>query len=150
MVSIDHRKEQQRLAALYAVMSESELARLATDQKSLTEDALSVLESEFARRDLHFERQNLAPIADREDVKLVILRRFRDLPEALLAKGLLDSESIKCYLSDENTLAMNWMWSNALGGVRLWVKDEDVPRATEMLDHDFSNESEFTDSTDIK
>jgi hypothetical protein len=150
MASIDHQKEQQRLTALYASMSELELARLATDQRSLTEDALSVLELEFSRRGLHFERQKLARIADREDVKLVTLRRFRDLPEALLAKGMLDSESIKCFLSDENTLAMNWMWSNALAGVRLWVKEEDAPRATEMLNHDFSNESEFTDSTDNK
>jgi hypothetical protein len=150
MASIDHQKEQQRLAALYASMSESELARLAADQRSLTEDALSVLESETSRRGLHFERQNLAPIGEREDVKLVILRRFRDLPEALLAKGLLDSASIKCFLSDENTVRMDWLWSNALGGVRLWVREEDVRQAAELLDHDFSNEPEVTDSADNK
>src|ERR1700675_1171392 len=148
MPLIDHQKEQQRLAALYASMSESELARLANDQRSLTEDALHMLASEFSRRGLQFERQNLAAIADQEDVKLVILRRFRDLPEALLAKGLLDSAGIKCFLSDENTVRMHWMWSNALGGVRLWVREEDVRQAAELLDHDFSNEPEVTDSAD--
>ena len=48
-------------------------------------------------------------MANQEDVKLVAVRRFGDLPEALLAKGLLDSENIKCFLSDENTVGMNWM-----------------------------------------
>jgi hypothetical protein len=150
MALINHDKEQQRLAVLYASMSDSELARLANDQRSLTEDALHMLKSEFSRRGLQFERQNLAPIANQEDAKLVAVRRFRDLPDALLAKGLLDSENIKCFLSDENTVRMDWLWSNALGGVRLWVREEDVQQAVELLDHDFSNEAEVTDSGDNK
>jgi len=85
-VQINHQKEQQRLTALYTTKSDAELTELAQDQKNLTEDALSVLESEFLRRDLQFERQNLPAIAHEEDVKLVALRRFRDLPGALVAK----------------------------------------------------------------
>jgi hypothetical protein len=150
MAQIDRQKEQQRLTTLYSSMSETELTQLAQDQRLLTEDALHMLASEFSRRGLQFERQNLAAIADQEDVKLVILRRFRDLPEALLAKGLLDSAGIKCFLSDENTVRMHWMWSNALGGVRLWIREEDVPQAVELLDHDFSNEPGITDSADNK
>jgi hypothetical protein len=99
---------------------------------------------------LQFERQNLAPIADQEDVKLVALRRFRDLPGALVAKGLLDSAGIKCFLSDENTVRMDWLWSNALGGVRLWVREDDVAQAVELLDHDFSSDPEVTDLADNK
>jgi Putative prokaryotic signal transducing protein len=150
MTAIDHQKEKQRLAALYASLSETELTQLAKDQKSLTEDALHVLESEFLRRGLPFERQNLAAMANQEDLKLMALRRFRDLPEALVAKGLLDSANIKCFLSDENTVRMDWLWSNALGGVRLWVREDDVTQAVELLDHDFSNELEVTDSADNK
>ena len=104
MVQINHQKEQQRLASLYASKSDTELSELAQDQRSLSEDALRVLEAEFLRRGLQFESQNLAPIADEEDVKLVTLCRFRDLPGALVAKGLLDSAGIKCFLSDENTV----------------------------------------------
>ena len=99
---------------------------------------------------MQFERRNLAPIADAEDVKLVALRRFRDLPGALVAKGLLDSAGIKCFLSDENTVRMDWLWSNALGGVRLWVREDDLSESSALLGHDFSNEPEFTDSTDNK
>jgi Putative prokaryotic signal transducing protein len=150
MALIDHQKEQQRLATLYASMSDAELGELTQDQKNLTEDALRVLEAEFLRRGLQFESQNLAPIADEEDVKLVALRRFRDLPGALVAKGLLDSAGIKCFLSDQNTVRMDWLWSNALGGVRLWVREDDVAQAVELLDHDFSNEPEATDLADNK
>jgi Putative prokaryotic signal transducing protein len=148
MVQTNHQEEQQRLAALYASKSDAELAELALDQKNLTEDALGVLESEFLRRGLQFERQNLPPIADAEDVKLVALRRFRDLPGALVAKGLLDSAGIKCFLSDENTVRMDWLWSNALGGVRLWVREDDLTESAALLGHDFSSESEITDSAD--
>ena len=150
MALIDHHKEQQRLGALYGSKSDAELAELAQDKKNLTEDALSVLESEFLRRGLQFERQNLAAMANQDGVKLIALRRFRDLPEALVAKGRLDSVGIKCFLSDENTVRMDWLWSNALGGVRLWVREDDLSESADLLDHDFSNESEFTDSTDIK
>jgi Putative prokaryotic signal transducing protein len=150
MALIDHQKEQQRLGALYGSKSDAELAELAQDQKNLTEDALSVLESEFLRRGLRFERQNLAAMANQDDVKLMALCRFRDLPEALVAKGRLDSAGIKCFLSDENTVRMDWLWSNALGGVRLWVREDDLPESADLLGHDFSNEAEITDSADNK
>jgi len=139
-----------KVASLYASKSDTELSELAQDQRSLSEDALRVLEAEFLRRGLQFESQNLAPIADEEDVKLVTLCRFRDLPGALVAKGLLDSAGIKCFLSDENTVRMDWLWSNALGGVRLWVREDDVAQAVELLDHDFSSEPEVTDLADNK
>lgn len=132
MTKIDHDKERERLAATYAVMSELELTGLAQDQRSLTEDALSALESELSKRRLPFERQGLT-IADEPHVKLIAVRRFRDLPEALVAKGMLDSAGVKCFLSDENTVRMDWLWSNALGGVRLWVREDDLPDATSLL-----------------
>src|SRR5882762_5520319 len=108
MTLIDHAKERDRLAAAYAAMSELELAHLAQDQRSLTEDALSALESEFSKRGIPLERQALT-IADEPDVKLIAVRRFRDLPEALVAKGMLDSAGVKCFLSDENTVRMDWL-----------------------------------------
>ena len=125
-------------------MSDAELTELTQDQKSLTEDALRVLESEFLRRGLSFERQNLAEVIDKQDVKLVTLRHFKDLPEALVAKGVLDSAGIKSFLANENTMRM--AWSNVVGSVKLWVRQEDVPEATQLIGHDFSNEPEITDS----
>jgi hypothetical protein len=145
MTKIDHDRERERLAAAYAAMSELELASLAQDQRSLTEDALNALESELSKRGIPFERQELT-IADDPDVKLIAVRRFRDLPEALVAKGMLDSAGVKCFLSDENTVRMDWLWSNALGGVRLWVREDDLPDATSLLSSEYSNDADSKDA----
>jgi hypothetical protein len=56
------------------------------------------------------------------------------LPEALLAKSVLDSGGIECFLADENTIRMDWLWSNAMGGIRLCVKDVDADAAGQLLD----------------
>jgi hypothetical protein len=45
---------------------------------------------------------------------------------------------------------MDWLWSNLLGGVKLWVREEDVPQAVDVLGQDFSNEPEITDSADSR
>jgi Putative prokaryotic signal transducing protein len=142
MTNIDHERERERLAATYAEKSELELAALAGDQRALTEDALRALEAEFVKRGIPFERQGLT-IADDADVKLIPIRRFRDLPQALVAKGVLDSAGVKCFLSDENTVRMDWMWSNALGGVRLWVREDDLPDAATLLAPEYSEDADL-------
>jgi Putative prokaryotic signal transducing protein len=142
MTMIDHERERERLAAIYAEKSELELAGLAQDQRALTEDARYALETEFTKRGMNFERQELT-IADEPDVKLIAVRRFRDLPEALVAKGVLDSAGVKCFLSDENTVRMDWLWSNALGGVRLWVREDELPEAATLLSPEYSNDPEL-------
>src|ERR1700740_3321452 len=65
--------------------------------------------------------------------QLVTLWRYRDLPEALIARAKLDSQLIWCVLADENMVRLNWFISNAVGGVRLQVADEDAPVALDLL-----------------
>jgi hypothetical protein len=144
MTQIDHERERERLAAFYADKSELELAGLAHDQRALTEDALSALETELKKRGIPFERQ-APPIVDEDhpDVRLIALRRFSFLPEALVAKGVLDSAGLRCFLTDENTVRMDWLWSNALGGVRLWVREDDLPEAATLLSPEYSNAPEL-------
>jgi len=69
-----------------------------------------------------------------KDTQFVILRRYRDLPESVVAKSILDSEGIECVLSDENLVRMDWFWSGLLGGVKLWVRQQDIPEAKELID----------------
>jgi len=71
---------------------------------------------------------------DTEQTQFVIFRRYRDLPEALSVKSMLDSEGIDCVLSDENLVRMDWFWSGLLGGVKLWVRQQDVDQAQELTD----------------
>jgi hypothetical protein len=72
--------------------------------------------------------------------ELIVVRRFRDLLEAELAKGKLQSVGIDCFVADENTVRMDWFWSNAIGGLRLLVKPEDAETATALLDEPIPDE----------
>jgi len=64
---------------------------------------------------------------------LVTIAQFRDLPEALLAKGKLESAGISAWLLDDNVVRMDWFWANAVGGVKLRVRVEDVESAQQLL-----------------
>jgi len=65
---------------------------------------------------------------------VVSIRQFRDLPEALLAKGALDSADIESFLVDDNMIRMDWFWSNLMGGIKLCVKQEDAEAALDLLE----------------
>src|SRR6266852_5228583 len=62
----------------------------------------------------------------KDDQRFVILRKLRDLPEALLVKSILDSADIECFILDENTIRMDWLWSNLLGGFKICVRKADA------------------------
>ncbi len=62
-----------------------------------------------------------------------MIRRFRDLPEALLAQGTLESAGIESFLADENIVRMDWFWSNLIGGVKLMVSPADASAAIAIL-----------------
>jgi Putative prokaryotic signal transducing protein len=50
-----------------------------------------------------------------------------------IIKGRLESEGIYCFLKDELTVQSNNFYSNAVGGVKLQVLEEDVERARAIL-----------------
>jgi hypothetical protein len=56
-----------------------------------------------------------------ENQPFLILRRFRDIPQALLFWSIVNSAGIDSFLVDENTIRMDWFWSNFLGGIKLCV-----------------------------
>jgi len=126
-------RERQRLAANYAGMTDGELQRLARNAESLTELAWDALEDEMDRRHLEVSDDAPEPRQEMEVRELVTIRQFRDLPEALLAKGSLESAGIQAYLVDDNMIRMDWFISNLLGGVKLKVQPEDADVANEIL-----------------
>lgn len=119
---------------VYSRMSEEELSKVAADAVSLTPTALETLREEIARRGIDIS-VNLTPrgIDVAEFQELVTIRKFRDLPEAVMAKGLIESAGIECFLADDNLVRMDWFISNLIGGVKLQVKLEDVHAANEIL-----------------
>jgi hypothetical protein len=54
-------------------------------------------------------------------------------PEAAAIRLRLEAAGIPVFLADENTIAMDWLLSNAIGGIKVQVAEPDVPRACEIL-----------------
>jgi hypothetical protein len=137
MITLDPSDERQRLARLYAGMGPDELRELARSAAALTDLAKQVLRAELSRRKLDIELQDsVAPPSEIELRRLVTIRQFQMLPDALLAKGILESAGIECFLGDDVLIRMDWLWSNLLGGVKLRVKPEDIEVATRLLDEE--------------
>jgi len=53
--------------------------------------------------------------------------------DAHLLMGRLESEDIECWLQDENTVTINPIWTNAVGGIKLLVAKQDFSRAYEIF-----------------
>jgi hypothetical protein len=125
--------EHERIAGVYSAMSDEELGQIAESGDELSPAAQEALQAEAAKRGLKIE---IAPPRG-EDVfeynETVTLRQFRDLPEALLAKGSLESAGIQAHLVDDNMIRMDWFISNLLGGIKLKVRLEDAEAASEIL-----------------
>ncbi len=126
-------QERERIADMYSAMSDEELGQIAASGDELSVAAQAALLAEAAKRRLKIE---IAPPRGEDVFELnetVTLRQFRDLPEALLAKGSLESAGIQAYLVDDNMIRMDWFYSNLLGGIKLKVRAEDAEAASEIL-----------------
>jgi hypothetical protein len=157
MAKIDPEQERQRLIAFYSGQMDGELEKVAGQAYELTNLAREALRAELARRGLDsklveeapnipekemqgdpppLEPPSEAPEADDEFElrNLVTIRKFRDLPEALLAKGSLESAGIDAVLTDDNVVRLDWFWSNLMGGIKLNVDPENVGAANSILD----------------
>jgi hypothetical protein len=86
-------QERVRIAGVYSAMSDEELGQIAESGDELSATAQEAFRAEVARRGL---KMAIAPPRG-EDVfefnDTVTLRQFRDLPEALLAKGRVGGNS---------------------------------------------------------
>src|SRR6267142_438152 len=101
MGQTDEQKERRRLEEWYASLEEGELKEIAGDAGSLTRAALEALRSEMLRRGMQ------APPAEREASETpssvsetpgpVMVGRYRDSGEAMIAKSMLDSAGIECF-----------------------------------------------------
>ncbi len=69
-----------------------------------------------------------------ENYKFHKIAKYQYTSEAYLFKGKLESEGVEVFLQNENTINTDPLLSNALGGVKLFVKSEDVMKAKQILD----------------
>ncbi len=120
------------LAVQYAAMSDEEMLQLGGVYASLTTEAQALVRSEFSRRKLEVPDAEAEP-PQYGSQQMRTIRRYRDQPEAFLARSVLESAGIPCYLRDENTIRIEWVWSNYMGGMRLQVPEADVEAAEAIL-----------------
>ncbi len=121
-------------------MSELELQDLLADWDSLIPEARSALAAELASRNLKFEVPPAGVDGSSEFRELVTIRRYRDLSEALVARGAVESAGIYSFLKDENLVRLDWQVSNFIGGIRLQVAAGDVEAAEAILSQPVPNE----------
>jgi Putative prokaryotic signal transducing protein len=63
----------------------------------------------------------------------VVLRTYRDITEAMVDRTALESAGIQCFLYEDNLIRLDWFVSNAIGGARLVVSENDAADAAKIL-----------------
>ena len=133
MTKIDLDRERARLIDVYSRMADEELDKLLQSSEELTETAREALKAEIEKRGGQVEYSTVPAVAEAAHPQLVTVARFRDLPEAILARGRLQSAGIDAFLADENYIRMDWFMSNMIGNMRLQVREDDAESAKEIL-----------------
>jgi len=65
--------------------------------------------------------------------RLVTIKTFSQVWEAELSRATLKAEGIPAFIADANTININWLYSNLLGGVKLQVPESYVEAAKDVL-----------------
>ncbi|MCS7046586.1 MAG: DUF2007 domain-containing protein [Gemmataceae bacterium] len=73
---------------------------------------------------------------------LVTLVKCSTAAQAHAIRVRLESEGIPVFLFDEYTIAMDWLLSNAIGGVKVQVPEPYLDRARSLLDRPDGDEDE--------
>ena len=73
--------------------------------------------------------------------KRLVTVRTANYMEAQIIKGRLESEGIPAYVTNENTVGANWLFSNFLDGVQVQVKLDDFARALEIVNTEADSEA---------
>jgi DNA-directed RNA polymerase subunit RPC12/RpoP len=64
---------------------------------------------------------------------IVVLNSYPNYVEAHIAKGVVEEQGIRCWLKDENTVTIDPILTNAIGGIKLLVLKEEAQQAWEIL-----------------
>ncbi len=67
-------------------------------------------------------------------MELVTVRTFDNYFSASIILTRLQSDGVECYLKDEHTVTIDPILTNAVGGIKLVVKEEDASAVNKLLD----------------
>jgi hypothetical protein len=63
----------------------------------------------------------------------VLLAQYMNVSEAMVAKSILESAGIESFLANSNIVHMYWLIPNVFGGVKLFVRADDLEAADGIL-----------------
>jgi Zn finger protein HypA/HybF involved in hydrogenase expression len=66
-------------------------------------------------------------------MKFVLVNSYNNYIEAHIAKGVLEEQDIRCWLKDENTVTIDPILTNAIGGIKIMVPEVQAERALDIL-----------------
>lgn len=66
-------------------------------------------------------------------MSLIPIRSYSNYFDAALAQGVLESAGIHCFLQDVHSVTINPVLTNAMGGIKLNVRQEDLAEAEQLL-----------------
>jgi putative signal transducing protein len=69
-----------------------------------------------------------------DEGELVVVRSFSHPHEAHLACSALHAAGVEAAVADSHIVAADWLVSNAVGGVKVVVRQEDAAQAREILE----------------
>lgn len=65
--------------------------------------------------------------------KIIVFETFYNPIEANIVKSRLLDSDLQCFLSDENTVSINPLYAQALGGIKLHIFERDLEKAKAIL-----------------
>lgn len=74
---------------------------------------------------------------------LVTVAAYDDLSFAYMAKARLESEGIPCFLANEHLVGVQWLYSNAVGGIKVQVPEAVAEEALALLTGDLDDAGLF-------
>lgn len=134
-------KRKKYLQKEYKHLPDKEIIELASiDKTEFKKDVYEIVMHEFERRGLKKKndtQKKQEQLQSRPlDKDLITLQRFSQPMQAHLIKGKLESGGIRCFIADEHLISVNWLYSNAIGGIKLQIKKTDVEKAKKILSED--------------
>jgi hypothetical protein len=142
------------LAKQYASMLDGELLELSGQFSELLPQAQQALTAELHKRGLNPSE----PVGDEptplpvppeymeagvDPDEVLVIRKFLDISQASIARGVLDSAGIECFLVHENLNRLGW--SHLVGALELTVRREDAEVALKLLEPPPENDVEGQD-----
>lgn len=63
----------------------------------------------------------------------ITVKTFDNIIDAYILKNRLETDNIECFIQDENTVSIDPLLSNAVGGIKLKVQEKDYAKAFEII-----------------